>query len=361
MYLVLACLLLLLFSPVSACPFCSAAPSDLFTKLRDARAVALVRKVGAQNYRIESVLKGKVKVGKVVVAGGPESQNHPYTLLSTAGAITLPYWTDEALPINETELAFVKSALQIVTAGDQKQWDFAASNLESSSREVSEACYNILAKAPLAEVKKRGARVGQARLLAWVKNAKIPEQRRALYMLMALQGLKPTDTSWLRTALFQPPRNVFSPLLPPLIMGYLQLTGPNGIPEVEQTFMKPDLSLTEASGATSAFVVLGQSAESPSLRSAARARFRNELKHPKRGLFAVPPLAVWKDYTVAATVEKLAFDHPKEAWFKVAVVRYFRSFATPEAHAALVRLKAVDKELVEKTTAPYQASDLANY
>lgn len=347
---------LLELQPVLACSHCSSTSSDLYTQLRDAKAVALAQRVGVKKYRVDKSLKGKAQVGSIVIAAGSEKHQEPYLFLTTSGATTLP-WTGMVLPLDEDGLAFVKSALHLDGASDDKVWDLATRHLESSSEEVAVACYNMLATAPLGEIKERGAKLGRDRLLGLVKTDRIPEQRRALYMLMALPCLQPADKAWLRKALFTPPNKALSPLLAPLLMGYLQVTGPEGIEEAQRTFFKPEYHSGQTVQANNAMLSLGESAESKTLREASRAFFRVELRHPKRGFHAIAPLAIWKDYSVAAEVEKLA-GRGNATWTRVAAIRYFRTFSSAEAREALARLSATDRALVAKTTHPYRPGDL---
>lgn len=328
------------------------------TQLESAQAVALVRRVDKSKFRIEKLLKGPEQIlGKVVIAGGPESPKEPYLLLTTAGSANAPYWSDLAVPLKEDGIRFVKAALPLVKAPDAKKWDLATGYLESPSEEVANACYNLLAAAPLDEVTQRGKRVGQARLLGWVKNGKISEQRRALYLLMALPGLTKSDLPWLKGSLFAPVRSSFSSLLGPLILGYLQVVGPEGIESVKGAYLKPEYTATTASEVVNAFITLGQSSDSPKLREAARAVIRAELANPKRSILAIPPLALWQDYSVAPQIEKLAGKQAPK-WTRVAAVRYFRTFSTVEAKQTLARLRAADQALYEMARDAYRPDEL---
>lgn len=61
--------------------------------------------------------------------------------------------------------------------------------------------------------------------------------------------------------------------------------------------------------------------------------------------------------SLAPQVEQLARQR-QDSWTRRAVVRYFRSFGTAEAKAALIRLKAVDMALVERVEEPFMVRDL---
>jgi hypothetical protein len=360
---ILATLLLAAATPAGACPFCSPSESDLFSQVTEAQVVCLVERVDAKKYRIGKPLKGKAPQGKIVIAADPIEgipADAPYLLLSTATSPNLPYWSDPAVALKESELAFVKEALRL-GGSDSKKLNFAADHLGSSSPKISQAAYNILASATMEELQRAGARVGQEQLVAWAQNPKLSEQRRALFVVMALPGLGKQDQKWLKDALFSPPKNAYSPLLGPLIMAYNQATGPSGIEEVEQVFLKPSLSASSSYQALASLMLIGQTSPSKLTRDRARDIFVRELRNPKRKTLAIGPLAVWGNYSVAETIERMAVDNDDLSGVRIAAIRYFRTFKTPAAAAALERLKKLDPELVKKTTQPYKAADVFRF
>lgn len=355
----LLALFLLLTTAVSACPFCAPAETDLFSELQDAQSVVLASKVETKKYKILEVLKGQAVVGKIVLAAEPKGKSHPKggLLLTTAAPANLPYWSDAPRYLDPNEVAFVRKALPVTRESQAKKWDFAASFLEHSSSEVANAAYSILAVAPLDEVQKRAKVPGQAKLVAWSKSAKVPEERRALYLLMAYPNMGAAELPWLKATLFDPKFSALSPLVGPYVVSYLHVAGPTGVAQVEKRFLAIATPASRTLSVTRALALIGHRSNSQPLRTAARAVFKREVTHPARGPYAIAPLAVWRDYSVAASVEKLG-QASKETWVKVAAIRYFRSFSSPEAKAALHRLAQGDSGLVNRTTDGYRVSDL---
>ncbi len=350
--------LLLLTSVAGACPFCAPSEADLFSELQDAQSVVLVSKVETKKYKILEVLKGQATVGKIVLAAEPKGTSSPQggLLLTTAAPANLPYWSDAPRYLDANEIAFVRKALPITRESQAKKWDFAASYLEHPSSEIANAAYSLLAAAPLSEVQKRAKVPSNAKLLSWVKNGKIPEERRALYLLMAYPSFTKADTPWLKSALFHPKLSPMSALLGPYIVAYLQVTGSSGVSEVQKRFLSAEAPASRTLTVTRALALVGHRTSSQPLKDTIRAVFLKEVAHPVRGPYAIAPLAVWKDYRAAPTVEKLG--SRKDTWIKVAVIRYFRSFSGAEAQAALGRLSKVDGGLVSRTTDAYKVSDL---
>ncbi len=351
--------LLLLSAAVQACPFCAPAEADLFSELQEAQAVVLVSKVDAQKFKIVEVWKGQAAVGKVVLAGEARGKASAGSklLLTTAGPPNLPYWSDAPRHLTPDDLGFVKKALPMAKASAPQKWDFGAAHLEKGSSEVTVAAYSLLAGAPLSEVQKRAKTVGHARLLSWVKSPNVPAERRALYLLMATPGLSPSDAGWLKAALFNPKLPLSSPMVGPYVVAYLQTAGVPAVAQVEKRFLAPNVAPAQTLEITRALALVAHRSSSPAMKNAIKAVFLREVVHPKRGPFAVAPLAVWRDYGAAATVEKMA-QNSRETWVKVAAIRYFRSFNSPEAKAALDRLAKSDGNLVTRTNDAYKVSDL---
>jgi hypothetical protein len=348
--------LVLLALPLSACPFCnpSAGTSDLYTIASNSTAVARAEKVGDGKYKILEVVKGQAKVGRVVLAGASRefsSKEPEVLLLSTVSNPKQPYWSEPVRKLTQKEFDFVRKALQ--AKSEKALWDLAAQHLENESEAVAESAYNILAPAPIEEVQKRAPAVGQKLLTKWAREKTVPSERKSLYILMAIPKLGTADKDWLRQELLNPPLSSYASHLPPLMIAYAEVSGPQGIAEMKKVFLKPDASASSTFGPTSGFAFMGANSSKPNVRQAARDVFREELKHPDRGVFAIAPLAEWRDFTVAKEIEKLADEHRETPWVISSVVRYFRSFENEEAKSALARLKAKYPKITESAQKPF--------
>lgn len=354
-------LLALLTSQAWACPFCSPGEGDLFTDIESSQAVAVVSVVAAGKYRIEEPLLGPIVKGKVVLGprlAGHSVPNGSVVLMVTLGSAAQPYWSGPPRLLDAAELKFARRACELVKAPPERQWDLAVEYLEHKSDQLAKAAYAILATAPLDQVQKRAARVGQKKLDQWIKDPRVPEQRRSLYIMMALPQLKPEDGVWLGEQVRKPGLSPFSSLLPPLMIAYMEASGPGAVRELETLFLKPKTTPAAAFGVTGAFMFVGEHTRSKELRQAVIELFRRELNHSERGVFAIVPLAVWGDYSVAARVEKIAAEKANVPWAKRSVVRYFRNFDSPAASQALERLAESDPELVRDTTVGFNKADL---
>lgn len=352
--------IVLTLGSASACPFCNPGESDIFSDVVGAQAVVLVQKLDTRKYKVLSPLFGPVKAGRVVVAAEPQGKlgKSGHWLLTTAGPPNLPYWSDPPRVLNDAELAFAKQSLAKRKASPKEQWDFAARHLESDSAEIATAAYNLLAAAPLLEVQSRATLVGVPRVQNWARNTKIPPERRALYILMVYRHLSPPNVGWLKSELFSPQLSSASPLIGPLAVAYVYLTGVQGVAELEQRFYQKATPASLVNPVNRALTLLYNQSANQSLRHSIRALFHKELEHPQRAAFVLAPLAVWNDFTQSAKVEAIFKRNNSVPWIKVAVIRYFRTFQSAESRAALARLAKLDPQLVERTVDPYNKSDL---
>jgi hypothetical protein len=347
-------ILLALTGWAQACPFCNPSSQDMYTITSNSRVVARVERVGRGKFKILELLKGEAKVGRVVLAGESRelsAQKAPFLVVSTVSNPKQPYWSDPVRPLSETEYSFLKTSLS--ASSEQKLYDIAAKHLGSQSDLITESAYNILALAPLKAVQKRANLVGQKQLIRWLQNPSTPSSRQSLYLLMALPGLKASDKSWLRKQMFDAKLSPYADHLPPLMAAYAEVAGPSGVEEMRQRWLKPKTSTSASFGATSGFIFIGNNAVNPEAREAARQVFRGELKHPERGVFAISTLGEWRDFGVADEVEKLAYDNAETPWVITSATRYFRSFDSDHARAALKRLKARFPKIVESAKKPY--------
>lgn len=354
-------LLVTLSGRVGACPFCTPVDADLFSEVRDAQTAVLVVKLEANKYSVKKVLKGGAKLGQVILSAQPRGRaDQRVALLSTtAGPATSPFWPEPPRYLNSVEFDFVSQALKLGNSTEEATWDFALNYLESPSNEVAVAAYGVLAAAPLKKVQDRAKRVGLERLSSWSQNSAIPDDRRALYTLMSYPFLNSKQLLWTTKTLFSSRVSSTSPLVPALVIGHLQLTGVEGLARVRDRLLSPEVPAARTKPVVRALTLVGEQTQSPALKEAIITLFLKELEHPDRGVFVIAPLAIWRVERAAPLVEALALKKNQVEWVKVASIRYFRSFSSPQASDTLNRLAAQSKSLVESTRDPYRLSDLS--
>ena len=337
-----------------ACPFCSPTNSDLFTITKNSNAVCKVQRVGQGKFKILQVIKGKAKVGKIVIAGEPDRSaggEQRILLLATIANPSQPYWSEPVRALTPQEYKFITALLQ--TADENKQRDLAAANLLSKSTIIEDAAYGILALAPLEAVQKRLSLSSRKGLMAAINDPKKLKERKSLYLLMLLPSVTPKDKDWVRGLMFRPRPDPLAAYFPALMAAYARAAGSSGVKEMAQVLLNERTSVSESFNPTSGFTFIGTESEDPRVRDAARAVIRGELAYPERAVFVIPPLAKWKDYSAAPQVEKLAYSNADTPWVVGSVVRYFRSFDSAATKKALQRLTKEFPDIVEANVRPY--------
>jgi len=341
---------------VTACPFCSPSESDIVTEFARAKAVVRVEKVESGKFKIVEVLRGKAQQGKVVLAGEGRDfapLKEPTLVLATESNPSQPYWSSRVKRLSGEEYRFVRRALAVDA---EQKLDLAARNLLSSSKVISEASYNLLAPAPLKAVQKRIGLVGRENLVSALSDPAVPGVKKALYTVMLLDSLGAQDLAWVEKLLFKPPLNPYAVHLPPLMVAYAEIGGPDAVKKMETAFLAPEASTSATFAATTGFTYIGSNSLASPTRQAARQALYRELSYPERGYFVIAPLAEWRDFEPADRVEALAEIHTNKPRVIRNVIRYFRGFDRPEAKAALARLEKKFPVLVEQTRKPFPES-----
>ena len=141
--------------------------------------------------------------------------------------------------------------------------------------------------------------------------------------------------------------------LPALMATYAKAGGKSAVQEMAQALLHQGTTVSESFNPTSGFTFIGTESKNVETREAARAVIRAELSFPERGVFVIPPLAKWGDFSVAPEVEKMAYANADTPWVVGSVVRYFRSFQSSAASKALKRLQKEFPKIVEANSRPY--------
>ena len=340
----------------AACPFCLPTGSDMLTVALDSNVVARVKKIDDKHYKIVEVLKGSFAVGRIVIGGedplAVKKKGRPYKILSTTTNPNRPFWTEPVRNLTESEYNFLKRSLQAKSEAVRNR--LAAKNLEHSSPEIAESAYNLLAPLSVKQVQKLARLVKTEHLVKWIRNPKVPRERRSLYLFMVMPRLEKKDLVWLNKELFQKGRPATVSYLPALMVAYSRVGGAKTISEMETHFLISATTPTMSSEAISGFSYIGTFSADPATKVAARELFRRELSHPERGVFAITYLGEWRDFSVAKAIEQKAYENPSTPWVISSVTRYFRSFDKPEARRALARLKKRFPELVNLKMSPFK-------
>ncbi len=251
-------------------------------------------------------------------------------------------------PLSSRSTDYVMKLAALPESGAERL-EFFLDYFEDADLLVANDSYEEFAKAPYADVRVVAARTDREHLLAWIKNTDVPTIHRRLYLLMlGVCGL-PEDIPLLEQMLKSEDRQSRS-ALDALIACYLNLKGADGMPLIEDLFLKNDKAeYTDTYSAIMALRVLGQEGGTvPKERLVEGLRYL--LDRPQLADLVIPDLARWQDWSVMDRLVKLFKEADDEsAWVRVPVVNYLRACPLPVARQYIDELAKIDPEAVKRS------------
>ncbi len=367
----LAALALLAWLPMAAlpgaawaCPFCNAVSKTLSEEIASSDAVVLAKlvqgpaKADAEDslspeavqstFEITKILKGAEILGKnrqiKVLYFGQQPKGAQF-LLFGVDPKNLAWTTPTAL--DDRSAKYVEQLISLPEKGADRLAYFQE-YLEDANSMLGADAYDEFARAPYGDVKALRERMQHDKLLEWVKNLDIPSSRRRLYFTMLGICGQPDDVPALEEMLKSNDRQVRT-ALDAMIACYVILQGANGMPLVEELFLKnKDAEYTDTYAAIMAVRFLGQESNVvPKERLLEGLRYM--LDRPQLADLVIPDLARWQDWSVIeklVTLFKEAND--ESSWVRVPVVNYLRACPKPEAKKHLEELAKIDPDAVKR-------------
>lgn len=349
----------------AACPFCSAAQMTLSEDMR-ANDVAVVCKLVNRpekqaadappeasecTFEIVQAIKGAE-----ILAKQPDPKNIKILYFGDrpVGSKFLAFGID---PMNlawgtptllgERALTYVTQLPGLPMSGPQRLVFFQNYFEDTDSLLASDA-YDEFAKAPYTDLKGMKDQMQHDKLVAWIKDPAVSTTRRRLYLCMLSVCGTAADIPVLEAMIQNPDRGMRT-ALDATIGCYLALKGPEGLPLVENLFLKnPKSEYTDTYATIMALRFMGQESEVIS-RDRLKEAMRHMLDQPKLADLIVPDLARWQDWTVMDRLVQLFKDADKEsAWIRLPVVNYLRACPLPQAKVHLEELAKIDPEVVKR-------------
>ncbi|HEX4149339.1 MAG TPA: hypothetical protein VHY20_10140, partial [Pirellulales bacterium] len=201
-----------------------------------------------------------------------------------------------------------------------------------------------------AEVEQIGKRMPHDKLVGWIKNPETSTSRRRLYLTMlGVCGTK-ADVPVMEQMVRNEDRQVRA-ALDALIACYLNLTHGEGMPLVEDLFLKNNKAeYTDTYAAIMALRFHGQETNVVSKARLTQA-MRYMLDRPQLADLVIPDLARWQDWSVMDRLVKLFKDADDDSiWVRVPVVNYLRACPLPEAKKHIEELAKIDPEAVKRAS-----------
>lgn len=226
--------------------------------------------------------------------------------------------------------------------------DFFQKHLEDKEEILARDAFDEFAKAPYEEVKALKPKMDHDQLLKWIKDVDIPSSRRRLYLTMLGVCGSDKDLPLLEEMLKSDERQYKSGL-DALIGCYLTLKGPEGMPLIEDLFLKNKKSeYPDTYAAIMALRFHGTEADVIPVKRVVEA-LRHILDRPQIADLVIPDLARWEDWdSLDRLVELYRNADEKSIFVRPPVVMFVRACPLPEAKEKLKELEKIDPAAVKR-------------
>ena len=360
---------------VHGCPFCSAVSQTfgeeiatmdvvVITKLveapeeTDPNATDLSAELKKSKFEIVQFIKGKewIQDSNVVqtLYFGPAKIGESFLIM---GADPPDVMWSSPLLLSERAREYVASLIDLPQGGAERLIHFN-NYLEDEDEMLARDAYDEFAKAPYGDLKAIVDQMHHDQLIAWIKDTDVPVSRRRLYMTMLGVCGSIDDTPMLEEMLRSEDRAAKAGL-DALIACYLFLKGPDGLPMVEELFLKNQNA--EYADTYSAIMALRFHGSEANVISRERLLegLRYMLDRQQLADLVIPDLARWEDWSVMDRLVRLFKDADEESsWVRVPVVNYLRACPLPEAKEHIKVLQQIDPDAVKRanTFFPFAAA-----
>ena len=311
-------------TPAAACPFCSAMSETLSEQIGNMDAAIIARLLeappldtGARTVPpAKSAAKGKFKLvhavkGEPLLGGstvvetlyfGDAQKNLGQSFLLLGIDPPKLMWSAPML-LSERACDYVRQLPSLPKEGPERL-AFFQRYLEDSDETLARDAYEEFARAPYDVVKGLRDQMNRPQLVAWIRDSAVPVSRRRLYLTMLGVCGSQEDLPLLETLLRSTDRSVRSGL-DALIACYLTLAGPQGMPLIEDLFLKD--ANAEYSDTYAAIMALRfHGTESEAIpRPDLLAGLRCVLDRPQLADLVIPDLARWEDWSVMPQLVQL--------------------------------------------------------
>jgi hypothetical protein len=335
-----------------ACPFCSAVSQTLREEMGVMNAVVIAEATaesicdevtGQVKLKVRSVLKGEsvVKQGEMVTVIPYETVEPKRRFMLSLADPQDTQWS--CLPINDVSETYLMGITKL-TDDPLARLRYFQDYLQHPDATLNRDAYGEFAIAPYNVVQQLKPHMNHDQLVAWIREPELPADRKRLYLTML--GVCGTEKDLpLLDEMLRNSQSSSRGGLDSLIACYLMLAGENGLPTIDEMFLKnPDAPYTDTNAAIAAIRFHGTETNKVP-RSALVKSLHHVLERKELADLVLPDLARWGDWSQIAKLEELFVGADKDSnLIRVPVVRYLRACPNPDAAEALKRLKEVDPE-----------------
>jgi len=304
--------------------------------------------VAKAKFEIVKVLKGQDALGKTrkieaVYFGDGEVGSTFLIMGIDPPAIN---WSTP-IAISQRGVDYVAQTMELPSEGADRL-AFFQEYLEDDEEMLGRDAYDEFAKAPYSQVLALKDRMHHDQLVEWVQSTEIPVSRRRLYLTMLGAYNSPDDVQLLETMIKSKDRQTKG-ALDALVAAYLTIKGPEGMPLVEEMFLKnKDAEYTDTYATIMALRFHGTE-DKIIPRKRLLEGLRMMLDRPQLADLVIPDLARWEDWSVIdKLVELFKNSDDESSWVRVPVINYLRACPLPEAKTRIDELAKIDPETIKR-------------
>jgi hypothetical protein len=353
-------------SPARACPFCSAVQVTFTEEIKTndvAVIAALVERPKPSAKAADDdfeLLKAKFKVTDVLKGDEQTKPGQTFTALYIGEApigkefLVLgiePPKVEWGAPIELTERGkdYLKKIMKLPAKGPERL-AFFQEHLEDSDPLISRDAYDEFATTPYADLKELKNRMKREMFIERLNDPKTDASHRRLYLTMLGVCGSKDDLSFLEGMLKSDEREMKMGL-DALIGCYLTLKGADGLPLVEELYIKNDKA--EFTDQYQAIMALRFHAEEGGVigKDKVARSLRHMLDRPKYADLVVADLARWEDWSVIDRLYELFRDADQDSlWVREPIVNYMRACPLPKAKEYLKEFDKIDPKAVKRAS-----------
>lgn len=353
----------------TACPFCSAQAQTFTEEMESMDAVAIVRllappapvdtanandAVSKAKFEVIEPLKGaglappKSKL-EALYYGNAEVGREFLIMAVVEGKEDAKSQLVWSTPIGITPRAreYLTKLHKLPKSGAERL-EFFQTYLEDKEELLARDSFDEFAKAPYDVVKALKPKMDHDQLIKWIRDADIPSSRRRLYLTMLGVCGGDKDLPMLEEMLKSDERQYKSGL-DALVACYLTLKGPEGMPLIEELFLKNQKSeYPDTYAAIMALRFHGTETDIVPQKRIVLA-LRHILDRPAIADLVIPDLARWEDWeSLDKLVELFRNADEKSIFVRPPVVMFVRACPLPEAKEKLKELEKIDPAAVKR-------------
>lgn len=345
------------------CPFCGTAKQTMRQDIESMDVIAIGELVagptsakeidGFANFQIKSIVKGQdvVSLGQTVeiIYFGPAKSERKFLLMGTDP--TQITWSSP-MALSADGVNYIDK-LTSIPEDPVERLKFYQGYLEHEDSLLARDAYDEFAVAPYEDVKSLKPHMEREKLVKWVQDPNVsPERKRLYFTLLGICGLK--EDAKMVEKLITDDSVESKAGMDATIACYLTLSGDEGLPLIEERFLKNKKSQYPATYAAVSALRFHATEGGVLTRDKVLHALHTVLDRPVVADLVIPDLARLKDWSqIDKMVELFKTADEDSSWVRVPIVNYLRTCPLPSAAEKIIELEAIDPKTVQRAKTLY--------